>query len=192
MEMADFEAVLNVHIYGTVKPARALWQTFRDQKYGRIVVTTSSSGLYGNFGQANYTTAKMGLVGLMNTLRLEGARDNIKVNAILPVAATRMTENLLPPDMQALLRPEFVTPGVVYLASEDAPTGIILSAAAGVYAAARIEQCDGVRLGTKATADDVAANFARIADFSNAKHYEEGTEMVQNFFSHLQDKPLVG
>ncbi len=192
MEIKDFEAVLNVHVMGTVKPARALWQIFRDQKYGRIVVTTSSTGLYGNFGQANYGTAKLGLVGLMNTLKLEGARENIKINAICPVAATRMTENLMPPDMLALIKPEFVTPAVVYLASEDAPTGVIVSAAAGVYAAAQLVQADGVRLGTKATADDVAAHFDKIADFSKARHHEQGGEMVQNFFTHLSDTPLVG
>ena len=192
MEMKDFDAVMNVHVMGTVKPAKALWQIFRDQQYGRIVVTTSSTGLYGNFGQANYGTAKLGLVGLMNTLKLEGARDNIKVNAICPVAATRMTESLMPPDMLALLKPEFVTPAVVYLASEGAPSGMIVSAAAGVFAAARLEQCEGVRLGTACTADDVAANFDKIADFSKAQHYEQGGEMVQNFFSHLTDKPIVG
>src|ERR1041385_6957125 len=103
MEMADFEVVMAVHVMGTVKPAKACWQIMRDQHYGRIVVTTSSTGLYGNFGQTNYGCAKLGLVGFMNTLKIEGAKDNIKVNAICPVAATRMTENLMPAQMLAML-----------------------------------------------------------------------------------------
>jgi NAD(P)-dependent dehydrogenase (short-subunit alcohol dehydrogenase family) len=123
MELKDFDAVMAVHVMGSVKPAKAVWQIMRDQQYGRIVVTTSSTGLYGNFGQSNYGTAKLGLIGFMNTLKLEGAKDNIRVNAICPVAATRMTENLMPPETLALLKPEFVTPAVVYLVSEDAPTG---------------------------------------------------------------------
>ena len=99
MELKDFDAVMDVHLMGTVKPCKAIWQIMRDQQYGRIVVTTSSTGLYGNFGQTNYGAAKLGLVGFMNTLKLEGAKDNIKVNAIAPVAGTRMTENLMPPEM---------------------------------------------------------------------------------------------
>ena len=133
MDLADFNAVMAVHVMGTVKPAKAMWEIMKTQQYGRIVVTTSSTGLYGNFGQTNYGTAKLGLVGFMNSLKLEGAKDNIKVNAICPVAGTRMTENLMPPEVLAMLKPEYVTPAVVYLASEDAPTGNIVSAAAGAY-----------------------------------------------------------
>jgi NAD(P)-dependent dehydrogenase (short-subunit alcohol dehydrogenase family) len=192
MELKDFDAVMAVHLMGTVKPCKAIWQIMRDQQYGRIVVTTSSTGLYGNFGQTNYGAAKLSLVGFMNTLKLEGAKDNIKVNAICPVAGTRMTEALMPPEMIAMLKPQYVTPGVVYLASEDAPTGVILTAAAGVFAAAQIEETEGVNLGHAATADDVAANWAKIADFSNAKHYFQGAEQSQKFFARLQDKPVVG
>src|SRR5690348_9781304 len=173
MEMKDFDAVMAVHLMGTVKPCKALWEIFKKQQYGRIVVTTSSTGLYGNFGQTNYATAKMGLIGFMQTLKLEGAKDNIKVNAICPVAGTRMTENLMPPDVLKRLAPEFVTPAVIYLVSEDAPTGVILTAAAGVYAAAQVVETDGINLGPHATADDVAANFAKIADFSTGKHYTQ-------------------
>src|SRR5215469_10104073 len=115
MEIADFEAVMAVHVMGTVKPAKAIWQIMRDQQYGRIVVTTSSTGLYGNFGQTNYGCAKLGLVGFMNTLKLEGAKDNIKVNAICPVAGTRMTESILPPAVVDMLKPEYVTPAVIFL-----------------------------------------------------------------------------
>ncbi|MDE2265249.1 MAG: SDR family NAD(P)-dependent oxidoreductase [Alphaproteobacteria bacterium] len=192
MELKDFDAVMAVHLMGTVKPCKAMWQIMRDQQYGRIVVTTSSTGLYGNFGQTNYGAAKLSLVGFMNTLKLEGAKDNIKVNAVCPVAGTRMTENLMPPNVLEMLKPEYVTPGVVYLASEEAPTGVILTAAAGVFAAAQIEETDGVNLGHKATADDVASNWAKIADFSTAKHYFQGSEQSQKFFARLQDPPLVG
>ena len=105
MELKDFDAVMNVHLMGTVKPCKALWEIFKTQQYGRIVVTTSSTGLYGNFGQTNYGAAKLSLVGFMNTLKLEGAKDNIKVNAICPVAGTRMTEGLMPPNILEMLKP---------------------------------------------------------------------------------------
>src|ERR1700753_2662298 len=192
MEIKDFDAVMAVHVMGTVKPAKAMWQIMRDQQYGRIVVTTSSTGLYGNFGQTNYGTAKLGLVGFMNTLKLEGAKDNIKVNAICPVAGTRMTEGLMPPEMIQALKPEYVTPAVVYLASEDAPTGVIISAGAGVFSCAQIVESTGMNLGHTATADDVAANIARITDFTGAKHYNQGGEQSQKFFARIQDKPVVG
>jgi NAD(P)-dependent dehydrogenase (short-subunit alcohol dehydrogenase family) len=192
MELKDFEAVMAVHLMGTVKPAKAMWEIMKAQKYGRIVVTTSSTGLYGNFGQTNYGAAKLSLVGFMNSLKIEGAKDNIRVNAVCPVAATRMTENLLPPEVQQMLKPEYVSPAVAYLASEDAPSGVIISAAAGVFAAAQIVETDGVNLGHKATADDVAAHFAQIADFSTAKHYEQGGEQSAKFFARVQEKPLIG
>ena len=186
MELKDFEAVMNVHVMGTVKPAHAIWPIMREQKYGRIVVTTSSTGLYGNFGQTNYGTAKLALVGFMNSLKLEGERDNIKVNAVCPVAATRMTENLMPPSVMEMLKPEYVTPAVAFLASEEAPTGMILTAAAGIFAAAQIN------LGHKATADDVAEHFKAIADFTKAKHYTQGGEQNAKFFARVQDTPLIG
>src|ERR1700742_1742209 len=176
MEIKDFEAVMNVHLMGTVKPAHAIWPIMKAQKYGRIVVTTSSTGLYGNFGQTNYGAAKSSLVGFMNSLKLEGAKDNIRVNAICPVAATRMTEKLMPPAVLEMLRPEYVTPAVAYLASDDAPTGVILTAAAGVFAAAQLVETDGVNLGHGSTADDVAANIGKIMDWSTAKHYNQGGE----------------
>jgi NAD(P)-dependent dehydrogenase (short-subunit alcohol dehydrogenase family) len=191
MEIADFEAVLAVHVIGTVKPAKACWQIMRDQHYGRIVVTTSSTGLYGNFGQANYGAAKLALVGLMNTLKIEGAKDNIRVNAICPVAATRMTQSLMPPPMLEMLKAEYVTPGVVYLASEEAPNGVILAAGAGVFSAARLMETEGVNLGHHADADTVAANWAKIEDFSAARHYETGMEQMQKIISRRQDVPVI-
>jgi NAD(P)-dependent dehydrogenase (short-subunit alcohol dehydrogenase family) len=189
MELKDFEAVVNVHLMGTVKPALALWPIMKSQGYGRIVVTTSSTGLYGNFGQTNYGAAKLSLVGFMNSLKLEGAKDNIKVNAICPVAATRMTENLMPPAVLEMLKPDYVSPAV---ASEDAPTGFIMSAAAGVFAAVQIVETDGVNLGHKASADDIAAHFAQIADWSTAKHYSQGGEQNGKFFARVQEAPLLG
>jgi NAD(P)-dependent dehydrogenase (short-subunit alcohol dehydrogenase family) len=188
MELKDFAAVMDVHVMGTVKPAKAVWQLMRDQQYGRIVVTTSSTGLYGNFGQANYGAAKLALIGLMHTLKIEGMKDNIKVNAICPVAATRMTENLMPPPMLELLKPEYVTPGVVFLASEEAPTGAILTAGAGVFSAAEMIETSGVDLGHGANADAIAANWLRISDFSSAKHYVTGSEQVAKLFDRLRDK----
>jgi NAD(P)-dependent dehydrogenase (short-subunit alcohol dehydrogenase family) len=191
MELADFNAVMAVHVMGTVKPTKALWQIMRDQQYGRIVVTTSSTGLYGNFGQTNYGCAKLGLVGFMNTLKLEGAKDNIKVNAICPVAATRMTENLMPPQMLEMLKPEYVTPGVVFLASDDAPTGTILAAGAGVFSAAQIVESNGVNLGHGADADTVAQYWSRITDFTGARHFTMGGEQTQKVMERLQEKPVV-
>jgi len=192
MEIKDFEAVVNVHLMGTVKPARALWPIMKEQGYGRIVVTTSSTGLYGNFGQTNYGAAKLSLVGFMNSLKLEGAKDNIKVNALCPVAATRMTEALMPPAVLEMLKPEFVSPAMAYLASEIAPTGMILTAAAGVFAAAQMVETDGVNLGHGASADDIAAHMAQIADWSTATHYGQGGEQSAKFFARVQEKPLLG
>jgi NAD(P)-dependent dehydrogenase (short-subunit alcohol dehydrogenase family) len=192
MELKDFDAVMAVHLMGTVKPCKALWETFKKQQYGRIVVTTSSTGLYGNFGQTNYGAAKLSLVGFMNTLKLEGAKDNIKVNAISPVAGTRMTENLMPANVLEMLKPEYVTPGVIYLVSEDAPTGMIMTAGAGIFSAAEIVESNGLNMGHAATADDIAANWAKISDFTGAKHYTQGGEQTQKFFARLQEKPVVG
>jgi NAD(P)-dependent dehydrogenase (short-subunit alcohol dehydrogenase family) len=190
MELKDFDAVMAVHVMGTVKPAKAMWDIMKTQQYGRIVVTTSSTGLYGNFGQTNYGTAKLGLVGFMNSLKLEGAKDNIKVNAICPVAGTRMTENLMSPEMVAALKPEYVTPAVVFLASEEAPTGFIISAAAGAFSSAQIVESTGMNIGHGATADDVAANWGKISDFTGAKHFTMGGEHSAHFFELLKNAPL--
>jgi NAD(P)-dependent dehydrogenase (short-subunit alcohol dehydrogenase family) len=186
MEIADFEKVMAVHLMGSVKPTKAVWEIMRAQNYGRIVVTTSSTGLYGNFGQANYGAAKLSLVGFMNTMKIEGAKNNIKVNAISPVAATRMTEGLLPPPLAEALKPEFVTPGVVYLVSEDAPTGAVLTAGAGVFAVARIYETDGIYLGKDGvSAEEVAANWAKISDPTGQEHYEAGAGQTAKFMRKL-------
>ena len=191
MEIKDFDAVVQVHLMGTVKPVKAAWEIMKKQQYGRIIVTTSSTGLYGNFGQTNYGAAKLSLVGFMNTLKLEGAKDNIKVNAICPVAGTRMTENLMPPQMLEALKPEYVTPAVVFLASDDAPTGVIISAGAGVFSSAEIVESTGVNLGHGATADTVAEYWSKISDFTGAKHFTMGGEHGAHIFERMKDKPVA-
>jgi len=187
MEIADFEFVLGVHLMGTVKPAKAVWEIMRTQNYGRIVCTTSSSGLYGNFGQSNYGAAKLGIIGFMNTLKLEGQKNNIHVNAIAPVAATRMTENLMPPEILERLKPEYVTPGVVFLCSEEAPTGCILTAGAGAFALARIVETEGVYLGEGGlSVEEVRDNWAKIIDPAGQQAYQAGGEQSGKFFRKMQ------
>jgi NAD(P)-dependent dehydrogenase (short-subunit alcohol dehydrogenase family) len=187
MEIADFEFVLGVHLMGTVKPAKAVWEIMRAQNYGRIVCTTSSSGLYGNFGQTNYGAAKLGIIGFMNTLKLEGQKNNIHVNAIAPVAATRMTENLMPAAILEKLKPEYVTPGVVFLCSEDAPTGCILTAGGGAFALARIVETEGVYLGEGGlSVEEVRDNWARIVDPEGQQAYQAGGEQSGKFFRKMQ------
>jgi NAD(P)-dependent dehydrogenase (short-subunit alcohol dehydrogenase family) len=186
MEMADFDVVMNVHLMGTVKPVKAMWEIMKAQNYGRIVVTTSSSGMYGNFGQTNYGAAKLALYGFMNTLKIEGAKNNIKVNAISPVAATRMTENLMPPQMLDLLKPEYVTPGVMFLVSVDAPTGTVLSAGAGVFAVAKIYETDGICLKDDGiTAEEVRDNWDKICDPTGHEAYEQGGGQTGKFMRKL-------
>jgi len=185
MEIADFDFVVDVHLFGTVKPVKAAWEIMRAQNYGRIVVTTSSTGLYGNFGQTNYGAAKLGLVGFMNSLKLEGQKNNIHVNAICPVAGTRMTENLMPPEMIKRLAPEFVTPGVVYLCSEEAPTGVILTAGGGAFAMARIFETEGVYLGDHASVETIRDNWAKIGDKAGQSAYFSGNEQTAKFFRKM-------
>jgi NAD(P)-dependent dehydrogenase (short-subunit alcohol dehydrogenase family) len=187
MEIADFEFVLGVHLLGTVKPAKAVWEIMREQNYGRIVCTTSSSGLYGNFGQSNYGAAKLGIIGFMNTLKLEGQKNNIHVNAIAPVAATRMTENLMPPEILERLKPEYVTPGVVFLCSDEAPTGCILTAGAGAFALARIVETEGVYLGEGGlSVEEVRDNWGKITDPAGQQAYQAGGEQSGKFFRKMQ------
>ena len=187
MEMSDFELVVNVHLMGTVKPVKAVWEIMKAQNYGRIVVTTSSSGMYGNFGQSNYGAAKLGIIGFMNTIKLEGQKNNIHINAISPVAATRMTENLMPPAVLEKLKPEYVTPGVVYLASEEAPTGAILTAGAGAFALSRIYETEGVYLGEGGlSVEEVRDNWAKITAPEGQQAYVNGGEQSGKFFRKLQ------
>jgi NAD(P)-dependent dehydrogenase (short-subunit alcohol dehydrogenase family) len=181
MEVGDFAAVVDVHLMGAVKPLKAMWEIMRAQNYGRVVVTTSSTGLYGNFGQSNYGAAKLALVGLMNTLKLEGGKNDIRVNAVSPVAATRMTDNLMPPEMLTKFAPEHVTPGVVYLASREAPNGAILTAGAGVFAVAQMVESEGAYLGHAASAEAVQDNWTNITNFTGAEAYPAGMAQTQKF-----------
>ncbi|MFY9809863.1 SDR family NAD(P)-dependent oxidoreductase [Aquabacterium sp.] len=165
MTLDDFRLVVDVHLMGSVYVTKAVWDIMKAQNYGRIIFTTSSSGLFGNFGQANYGAAKMAVVGLMQTLSLEGEKYNVRVNCLAPTAATRMTEDLMPPAVLSLLTPESVTPGVVFLASEDAPTRAILCAGAGGFATSHITLTEGtVVLEGADAAEQVAARFAQIDD----------------------------
>jgi len=185
MEIADFEFVLGVHLMGTVKPVKAAWEIMKAQNYGRIVVTTSSSGLYGNFGQTNYGAAKLGIVGFMNTLKIEGQKNNIHVNAIAPVAATRMTEALMPPEILKRLQPQTVTPGVVFLCSEEAPSGVILTAGGGAFAVSRIVETEGVYLGDALSVEAVRDHWSQIADQAGEAAYVTGGEQTQKFFRKM-------
>jgi len=189
MEIADFEFVLNVHLMGTVKPAKAVWEVMREQNYGRIVVTTSSTGLYGNFGQTNYGAAKLAVIGFMNTLKLEGAKNNIHVNAIAPVAATRMTAGVIPPQVADRLKPDYVSPGVVFLCSEEAPTGVILAAGGGAFALARLYETEGVYLGEEhgLSVEAVRDNWTKIADETGQQAYANGGEQTAKFFRRMTE-----
>jgi len=188
MEIGDFTFVVDVHLFGTMKPTKAVWPIMKEQGYGRIMVTSSSSGLYGNFGQANYGAAKLGVVGFMNTLKLEGQKDNIHINALAPVAWTRMTSNLMPPETEELLKPENVTPAVVFMCSEQAPTGKIICAGAGVFAATHIVETRGMYLGNEPTAEQVAENWEQISKMDDqALALFQGGEQAGRFFGLIQE-----
>ena len=169
MEMDDFQIVIDVHLMGAANVTREVFPIMREQNYGRVVMTTSPTGLYGNFGQTNYGAAKLGQVGLMHSLKIEGAKYNIHTNTIAPVAATRMTEDLIPEEVAKTLGPELVTPAVIYLCSEDAPNGVIIQAQGGRYSMACIVENQGVNLGLDATAEDIADNYEKISDLTDAK-----------------------
>ena len=176
MAIDDFRLVVEVHLMGAVHCTKAVWEVMRAQNYGRIVMTTSSSGLYGNFGQANYGAAKMALVGLMQTLSIEGAKNDIRVNCLAPTAATRMTEKLMPEAVLNLLRPETVTPGLLALVAEDAPTRAILCAGAGAFERAHVTLTPGVFVGLpEDAAEQVAAQFDAISDRTDEIVPESGT-----------------
>ncbi len=165
MTLDDFRQVLDVHLMGSVICTKAVWETMRTQAYGRILMTTSSTGLYGNFGQANYGAAKLGLVGLMKTLSLEGAKYNVRCNTIAPVAATRMTEDLMPPEMLAKMGPETVAPAAIYLVSDDAPSNAIVNAGAGGFERAYVTLTRGIHVGADdMTPETIAARWDEISD----------------------------
>ncbi|MFN6980996.1 MAG: SDR family NAD(P)-dependent oxidoreductase [Brevundimonas sp.] len=164
MELEDFRFVIDVHLMGAVNCTKAVWEIMRGQNYGRIVMTTSSSGLYGNFGQSNYGAAKMALVGLMQTLSIEGAKNDIRVNCLAPTAHTRMTEDLGAALPLEALGPELVTPGLLYLLSRDAPSRCILAAGAGGFERAYVTLTEGVHITGENAPEQVAAQFDAISD----------------------------
>lgn len=182
LEMADIGAVLGVHLMGSINCSKVVWDIMRAQEYGRIVMTTSSSGMYGNFGQANYGAAKMAVVGLMNALTTEGRRYNIRVNTIAPVAATRMTADILPEAMLQRIQPERVTPAVLFLCGDDAPSKTIIAAGGGAFATATVVETTPVLLrDAELTPEGIAARFGEIANWSTARAYEESGLQVRAF-----------
>ena len=183
MELADFQLVVDVHLMGAVYCTKAVWALMNAQQYGRIVMTTSSSGLYGNFGQSNYGAAKMALVGLMQTLSLEGAKNNIRVNCLAPTAATRMTEGLMPQEVLDALKPEAVVPAMLVLAHESAPTRTILCAGAGTFEAAHVTLTSGIHLGLgsevpEQLAERLAEVTSRTGEAVPASGAAQGTNEV--------------
>ncbi|MDX1508675.1 MAG: SDR family NAD(P)-dependent oxidoreductase [Woeseiaceae bacterium] len=182
MSLDDFRLVMDIHLMGSVYCTKAVWETMREQQFGRIVYTTSSSGLYGNFGQSNYSAAKMALVGLMNTLHLEGAKHGIRVNCLAPAAGTAMTDGLMPDDVFALLSPESVSPGVVFLASDDAPSRVILCAGGGGFAVHRVFETMGVSLlPDKLSADGIADAWDAITNEDGMQSFQGGFEQTGKF-----------
>jgi len=181
MTLDDFRSVVDVHLMGSVICTKAVWELMRSQAYGRILMTTSSTGLYGNFGQANYGAAKLALVGLMKTLVLEGAKYNVKVNTIAPLAATRMTEDLMPAELLARMGPETVSPASLYLVSEAAPSGVILNAGGGGFEAAHVTLTKGVHVAADAmTPETVAERIAQICDLAGETVPETGAAQGQS------------
>ena len=188
MTVEDFRAVLDVHLVGAFVCCKAVWEPMKAQNYGRVLLTSSSSGLFGNFGQANYAAAKAGMLGLMHSLHLEGRKHDIRANMILPTAATRMTEGLLPSDALQLLAPETVTPGVLYLVSERAPSRFAMSAGAGHFARALVTETQGVTLvGERLSPEEVEAQFSAISDPARALSYAEAFEQTQRFAQAAAD-----
>jgi NAD(P)-dependent dehydrogenase (short-subunit alcohol dehydrogenase family) len=180
MSIADFRAVIDVHLIGAAICSKAVWEPMRVQNYGRIVMTTSSSGLYGNFGQANYGAAKMALVGLMQTLAIEGGKYNIRVNCLAPTAHTAMTEDILPQPMHALYRPDLVSPALLKLVGEDAPTRAILCSGAGHLARAYVTLTGGCYIGDRPdAADQIAAHWDEIGDRAHERAPDRGGAQVE-------------
>ena len=192
MEPDDFEVVVDVHLMGAVNVTRAAFPLMKERGYGRVVFTTSSSGLFGNFGQTNYGAAKLGLVGFMNTLKLEGAKYDIKVNSVAPTAATRMTDGLWPAEVGDAMAPEHVVPAVIYLCSEDAPTGHIIEAGGSYFARVAIVEARGAVLGPHATAEDVAARYDEIADLSGARTFTAGSDVATNILKAISETSDIG
>ena len=182
MDMAAFRRVVDVHLLGSANCTKAVWDGMRARNYGRVVFTTSSSGLYGNFGQANYGAAKAALVGLMNVLHLEGEKHDIRVNALAPMAQTAMTDGLFPPDEAALLKPEAVTPALLFLVGQDAPSRTILGAGAGSVAVTRIVEGPAIFLGEAGiTPEGIAAQWAALSRLNGSAPLEDAFSQSRKF-----------
>ena len=194
IETSDFKKVVDVHLMGSVNCTKAVWPHMAKQGYGRILITTSGSGIYGNFGQSNYGAAKSALVGLMNVLAIEGARKGIRVNALAPTAATAMTEGLIDAEAAAVLSPESISPGALFLVSEDAPTKTILGAGAGVFAVARMEESTGFFLPVEHRSPEaIAEHWAEISDMSHALVTESAFEQTKRYVAiAVESRLLVG
>ena len=189
MDDADWDLVYKVHVEGAYKVTRAAWPHLREQNYGRVIFTASTSGIYGNFGQSNYGMAKLGLYGLTRTLAIEGRKNNILVNAIAPTGATRMTEGLLPPQVFEQLKPELVSPLVVYLGSEACQeTSGLFEVGGGWIGKVRWERSLGAGFDPRTgfSPDDVAAHWAQICDFEGAAHPRDNMEAMKEMLANLQ------
>ena len=180
ISLEEFNAVMDVHFQGSVYTSHAVYPIMREQNFGRIIFTTSSGGLSGNFGQANYGAAKMAMIGLMNCLKIEGQKYNVHSSAVAPVALSRMTENLFPEGIGERFLPEYVTPAVIYLASDDAPNGAVIGAGAGVFTQFRIFETMGLALGTgdNMTPENIAAGWSSVADMDDARELFSGPEQT--------------
>ena len=182
MEMSDFNRVVAVHLTGSANCTKAVWNGMRERNYGRVILTSSASGIYGNFGQANYGAAKAAMIGLMNVLHLEGAKYDIRVNTLAPTAATAMTDGLLQPEEAALLSPESVTPAVLFLASEIAPSRVIVGAGAGVFAVTRIEETTGVYLDdAERSPETIAARWDEIVNAGASFPLDDALTQTRKF-----------
>ncbi len=179
MSSEEWNSVVDVHLNGSANCSLAVWKIMKQQNYGRILMTTSTSGIYGNFGQANYGAAKMAVIGMMNTLCIEGAKNNIQVNCLAPTAATRMTEDVINEEALQSIQPEKVTPAAIYMVSEDGPNRTVMMAGAGSFAVLEVRESGGLRLPEdQCNGDGVAENFAKISEMTNTSVFTDGSQHV--------------
>ena len=192
MTMDDFRLVVDVHLHGSATCTKAVWNHMKERGYGRIAMTTSSSGMYGNFGQTNYGAAKAGLSGFMRTLCLEGAKYDIRINTLSPTARSRMTEDLMPEEILEKLTVESVTAGLVYLVCDDAPNRMILAAGAGGYSETKVFETQGINLREgEQTAENVAKNIGAIRSIDGQEEYTSGSQQGTKFLTRIQKGDFV-